>query len=392
LIVVFAKGGWDVSYTFDSKQHVADFEGPEVDQTRYDDDVEEVSTFGAIPLLTNPYRRPWVTTFFDKWHDQLALLNGMVVGAIGHDHARTRLLTGTDEFHKPDLTVIAGHILGAERPMPAFDLSGLQYAGELASSTGRLGPSGQIPALMAKDLFFAAPEESGLVYPLRRFDLHDDEAAIEYLKARTDRFRTRFDDGAHNSGRLDDLLVSNDRALLFGSQTEGLDLSVGNSVVDTFLLASELLDGGVCQTVLMDDHADWDTHYDTHTQHERFDLLFEGLDALAADLVARDLYDRTLVCVLSEMTRSPRRNAFFGKDHWPHSSALFFGGPVVGGRVRGGTNDLLESLPVDLETGALDDAGSLLMYDQLVAGLLEMMGVDPGEWLPGVRPYRGLLV
>jgi hypothetical protein len=62
---------------------------------------------------------------------------------------------------------------------------------------------------------------------------------------------------------------------------------------------------------------------------------------------------------------------------------------VRGGVVSGGTDHYLESRPIDLDTGALDDAGSLNKYDNLCAGVLEMLGVDPEEWLPGVMPFRG---
>ena len=98
-----------------------------------------------------------------------------------------------------------------------------------------------------------------------------------------------------------------------------------------------------------------------------------------------------MVAVLSEMSRTPKRNDALGKDHWPHTSALLLGGPVRGGRVLGATDGLQESLPMDLATGAVDPAGTLLRYDNLAAGLLAMLDVDPGPWLPGSEPFLGAL-
>ena len=103
------------------------------------------------------------------------------------------------------------------------------------------------------------------------------------------------------------------------------------------------------------------------------------------------MLDNTVVAVLSEMTRTPLRNASGGKDHWGHTSALLLGA-VRGNAVSGGTDGLLESMPMDLATGQLDPKGALCKYDNLCAGLLELVGVDPEEWLPGVVPFRGARV
>ncbi|MEQ1502725.1 MAG: DUF1501 domain-containing protein, partial [Myxococcota bacterium] len=117
--------------------------------------------------------------------------------------------------------------------------------------------------------------------------------------------------------------------------------------------------------------------------------LFTQLSRLAAALDRAALLDDTLVVVVSEMTRTPKRNEALGTDHWPHTSALLFGGPTRGGRVCGATDGLLESLPMDFATGAVDPAGALCQYDNFVAGVLAMVGVDPERWLPGSEPFRG---
>ena len=45
--------------------------------------------------------------------------------------------------------------------------------------------------------------------------------------------------------------------------------------------------------------------------------------------------------------------------------------------------------PVLLRRGLPDEDGQLDQYDNFCAGLLELVGVDPGDWLPGVVPFRG---
>jgi hypothetical protein len=147
----------------------------------------------------------------------------------------------------------------------------------------------------------------------------------------------------------------------------------------------------VCHAVTIDTRSAWDTHESNFLQHRYFSDLFDVLMHLMESLEARGMIDQVVVPVLSEMTRTPKVNGAYGKDHWAHTSALLMGG-VRGNAVSGGTDELLESKRIDLDTGALEDeanGGELNKYDNLAAGILELAGVDPEAWLPGVIPFRG---
>ena len=68
---------------------------------------------------------------------------------------------------------------------------------------------------------------------------------------------------------------------------------------------------------------------------------------------------------------------------------MFFGANVRSG-TYGATDDLLESIPMDLATGdPAPDTGELCKYDNLVAGVLAMMDVDPARYLPDATPFLG---
>jgi hypothetical protein len=113
------------------------------------------------------------------------------------------------------------------------------------------------------------------------------------------------------------------------------------------------------------------------------------LNRFVGDLDDAGMLDDTVIAVVSEMSRTPRRNGAGGKDHWPVTSALFLGGPLAGGRVLGGTDDGLVGLTVDTATGRPDPGGRGLRYDHVVAGLLAAMDVDPGPWLPDAEVLGG---
>lgn len=83
------------------------------------------------------------------------------------------------------------------------------------------------------------------------------------------------------------------------------------------------------------DYDAWDTH------HKNFQILknnkLPGFDqtmsALMADLQARGMLDETLICVTSEMGRTPRVNGNAGRDHWTNC----YGSLLAGAGIRGGT-------------------------------------------------------
>ena len=104
--------------------------------------------------------------------------------------------------------------------------------------------------------------------------------------------------------------------------------------------ARQLLEAGVTFVKVTMFH--WDTHGDNFNCHldgvPQVDL---ALAAVIDDLIARGMYDDTLVMVLSEFGRTPKINARVGRDHWPECWSLGLGGGgIKPGVVVGKTNDL----------------------------------------------------
>lgn len=386
LLVITAAGGWDVTYAFDPKLGLPGIEGPEVDSSGEGDDVDALQTIAGMPLLTNAERRPAVTRFFEAWGHRTAIVNGIWVGAIGHTSCTVRMLTGTGSDARPDLTVITGHALGGERPLGSVDFSGFGFAGDLAVSNGRMGSRGQARALV--DRRAALPHPDGT--PPVELDPEVRAALEARALDRALRLRDR-SLGGRARHALDDLDEAVDRAQRIRAQGLPLDrLGVGREARPATLGAviTDMFDQGLCRAAMFDSGSQWDTHYATSPQNGYYEALFSDLTDLIGELDRRGLLDRVLVAVVSEMTRTPLRNASSGKDHWGHTSAMLLGA-VEGNRVSGATDHYLESQTVDLATGEPDEAGAYNKYDNFCAGLLEMVDVDPEEWLPGVVPFRG---
>jgi hypothetical protein len=373
LFVVVANGGWDPTFTLDPVPAGPGGPHPDLDPDN-PLDVEVEAQYGEIVLTTNALRRPGVTAFFDTFGDRTTVINGLWAGTLSHWDAMLRLLTGTGDPHAPDLVALAGAASGKDWPLPALDASGVGRPGPLSDSVGRTGVRGQLSALLTPEVRYPMPDGS----PRPEAGLQDadwDSIAAFHAARGTGLDRqaaqARADALAARAVEVGNLFPPGRRRLL----RDDLEMVVS------------LVEQGVCHSALLDSGQGWDTHANAWRQHTSFDGLFWGLKSLGEMLSERGLLDRSLILVVSEIGRTPVRNAQNGTDHWPYTSALLFGADVAGGRLLGGCDEERVGLPCDPESGRPGGAGDPLMYPGLVAGVLEAVGIE--GVLPGVKALRG---
>ncbi len=112
------------------------------------------------------------------------------------------------------------------------------------------------------------------------------------------------------------------------------------------LLARRLIEAGTrvaCISWAPDANATWDTHGNNFKSLKG--TLLPQLDAavssLIDDLVARGLFERTLVVVMGEFGRTPKINPAAGRDHWNFCYGLMMaGGGVRQGQVYGASDKI----------------------------------------------------
>lgn len=99
-------------------------------------------------------------------------------------------------------------------------------------------------------------------------------------------------------------------------------------------LASEF--SQVAQIDLVDESRNLDTH-GTHIMHKEYQKVrWDRIAAFMSNLKRYNLWDNTVVMVVSEFNRSPGKNSTDGKDHNTNDNAIaLFGGALNGGRVYG---------------------------------------------------------
>jgi hypothetical protein len=386
LILVIVNGGWDVTFAVDPKTRSDAVDGPMIDQDPENpEDVETIETFGAFPIQINDYKRPQVRGLFEQFHDRICLVNGIWVGTISHFEARTRMITGTDDRHAPDLATITGVVAGLDRPVTSVDLSGLGRVGPYAHLTANYGRKGQLSGVVNPTQRMAGIRDEGVRGTA--LDPEDRDALHTFLAER------RAADPRRSQPRGEEIFAAQDEAIARAERMLGVQIPDGSveSLQGQMMLAMALLEAGVCHTVTVGS-ASFDSHNNGDNQHVRWDDLCGDIGFLLTHMEARGMSRDTTVAVVSEFGRTPLRNVVGGTDHFPHTSALLFGSGIVQGRLLGGTNEFVQSLPLDPVTGEPDPAGSYLRPEQVVAGLLETLDVDPTEWLPGVTPFRAFQV
>lgn len=382
LILVLNFGGWDTTTALDPKPG-----RPLVDVTE-----GEIVRYGETEIWSHA-SRPSVDRFFERWGERTAVINGVQVRSFVHTDCVKRMMTGGPSETTPDMGAITAWELGRELPVPYLALGSQARSGSLAAITGRTGTTNQLVAIVDPesaygDLLTAVPDP-GLV-PTEAQRGHVDA----FLRASAARLEATRGQRGYNRRRVEDFVASLGRADRLGEFVRsGSNLGERDYTLDINVqipLAIRALQDGLSHTVLMQTGYSWDTHTGNAPQSAYHEGLFASLNDLTAQLEDGGLLDGTLVMVLSEMGRTPKLNNQNGKDHWPVTSCMMLGAGVRGGRTYGGTDDELSARSLDLQTGEVTDGpeAKQLQTSNLVAGVLEHVGVDPEGYLPRVEAFR----
>ncbi|MBM4013986.1 MAG: DUF1501 domain-containing protein [Planctomycetes bacterium] len=183
-------------------------------------------------------------------------------------------------------------------------------------------------------------------------DARPDRERLEALRAAIDgEFRER------GHGRTVELFETRRRAatrLMRSPLKKAFDLGDENDATrrryggrgfgSSMLLARRLLEAGVGAVEV--ELPGFDTHADNFPRHQKLCAALDpALAALVDDLIARGLWERTLVVCMGEFGRTPSVNAGGGRDHWPNNfPVLLGGGGIRPATVVGRTDDRGETI------------------------------------------------
>ncbi|MEQ1570894.1 MAG: DUF1501 domain-containing protein [Myxococcota bacterium] len=370
-VFVWSDGGWDPLAVFAPMFGRRDIEM---------DARAEPWTVGGLPLVDHP-DRPAVRSFFDAHAAACVVVGGLSVPSVSHDICALLAMTGSGDGQAPDWPTRLAEARASAYVLPSVVVSGPSFTADRGGVTARLGGAGQLQALVDGRITGRTPTLS--VEASRGVD----DALVRIL-------------GRSNAPGARDLADSVVRARQLEGSVDALGLGAVETADDRSRVAARVLGSGLARVVTLGSPYGlyWDSHANNESvQTAALEELFGALTVLMEGLASTPspqggvLLDDTIVVCLSEMGRTPRLNAGAGRDHWPFTSALLFGGGLSGGRAVSGYDDGFNGLGCDPATGAIDPARPALTPAHLGASLLSLADVDPAEVLPGVAPIGPLV-
>jgi uncharacterized protein (DUF1501 family) len=382
VILVWLSGGPGHMETFDPKPAApAEYRGP----------------FGAIPTALPGVSFGELMPEMAALADRVAVLRTVNHGSGDHTKGNHWMLTGFEgpAFNAPDnrtqrrpaMGSAVARLRGANRPgMPPY--VGVPHlrggTDNLFHYAAYLG-GGLNPFVVNSD-----PNDKG--YGVRNLvlspELSGDRLADRRgLVAQLDRIRagaepTMADWDAHSQAAFDLLTGREVRdAFDIDAESPALRDEYGRHTFgQSALLARRLVERGV--TFVTVNCVPWDHHGSPgqYKTEEGARLLIPPLDkalgALFRDLIARGLYEKTLVVAMGEFGRTPRMNRNAGRDHWGDTFSVLMGcggmqmGQVIGRSDRRGERVVERPLdPQDVAATVYHhlgiDARAVEFYDRL---------------------------
>jgi hypothetical protein len=357
LMTINALGGWDISNFCDPKGNWMN--------ERYDTgDIRTAGNLAYAPIDANG-------AFFDRFHRDMLLINGIDMRTAGHVEAARHAWSGdlADNGTPALAALFAAHYAGGQGvPTPYISSGGFSRTGNLVPLT-RLGDPATLQSIGNYELERGIPGQAGYVH---------DFALEEVFEARRRR---------HELARPHELpRYQSQRSKLFATQLTAPLLrryreflpevgGTGTAWISQAATGLAAMRAGIGASVAVY-VSDFDTHSDHENRHQ--EKLVELIDTITFAMNRAEelgLRDRLTIVVTSEFSRTPEYGMNGGKDHWPVNSMIVMGPGVEGNRVIGATDDGLLPRNIDLETLEFDDSGEHMMPGHVHAALREHLGL-----------------
>jgi hypothetical protein len=372
LITVHASGGWDPTLLCDPKGRANELEEDPVNHY-FTDDIVEVGPFRAAPLEGHQ-------TFFERFRDQLLVINGIDCGTNSHDTGTRHIWSGAMDAEMPAIGALAA-ATAPTRPALAFlSNGGYDATAELVAST-RLPDVGAITEI-------AYPHRLDPAAPASV--LFTDTGFDRLAQARAERLTRQHDHETlpREQQSMDLLLASRLGDNELTQMLEFLPTTLDNSnnplrrqaqvAMASFRaglsISANLVIGG----------------YDTHGNHDQshepaMRNIVAGLTAIMDEAERQGIADRVVLVVGSDFARTPWYNETNGKDHWSITSMMFLGAGIRGGRVIGATDPRQSALSVDPTTLAVSESGVRITPGSIHQSLRQLLNLENN---PIVDPFR----
>jgi len=367
-IIVNAYGGWDVTSLCDPKG----YHGPsDVQNPARLNNYDKANILQTGNLFIAPPPDSFLPdevnydaslyhaqTFFEKYHQQLLIINGIDYQTNSHNDGQLHSFAGRLRKGYPSFAALVAAALAPNRALAFITNGGYSNAAGLMTPT-RMNTSA-IKALfeIGYPNRSANPKsaKSPLYLPTDVIQLIEQASAEQHqalLSQQTlPRVRQAIEQFSNSrrsihqlNGLADDLAST---PTMPESQFNGRKKAYQMYLQGRIALAG-YQQGVTCSANIRL------TGFDTHTQHDKrhqpllMDLL-QGIDAIIEEAKMRQLNNNLVLVILSDFGRTNKYNKESGKDHWPIGSAMLLGNSqqtITGNRIIGATTANHKAIAID---------------------------------------------
>jgi uncharacterized protein (DUF1501 family) len=363
-VVLNASGGWDTTYLMDPKGV------NEINRLYKEGDIVSQGNHRLCPNAGHIASGISNEDFFEKYGDELLVVNGLDYSVNNHSPCSRYMATGKlDSLAYPTFAALVAACKGSEVPL-AFLTFG-NY-----SATGNLVPMARVPYLNSLNRLANADGVQGSA----RTRYHDD-----FVTDRIERALEEQLDARVSEVRLPQ--VKRSQSMLYAAQLNSKALErvtpyiPGSTPKENLCRQSAIalasFKAGVCVSANLN-LGTFDSHKDNDTdQMKLIPKILAGIDYLVTQAEELRIRDKLVIVIQSEMGRTPGYNKNNGKDHWSIGSVMFMGRGIQGNRVIGETDEKQFLVPVNPKSLSSDtDNGIRIRPEHIHAALREIAGID----------------
>lgn len=367
--------GWDTTRVFSP---MFDTTGVSMELDAFSQQIEDI-------VYVSHDERPAVDQFFADFAQHTAILNGLIVPSVNHAICDRLLYSDSSTGSNPDWATQIASAQSERYSLPHVLISGRVIAGNRANIIVNVGTDGQMDQLLTGDLM---PQGDLSVTP---FSMPLQSVVSKYLGSANTTVGTEFSEFYQQSMERIQFIREISDAGVVNWNTDG-------SMTSQIELARDLLGNDLARCVTMEfTRSTFDSHVDNDIkQSANYQDLFSFLHDLTLSLQetvsvsGTSLLDEVCVVVLSEMGRTPYKNGGKGKDHWQHTSAMFIGSGIQGGRTYGAYSSLFYGQMIDLVSGDVTTSGQDIST-RLLGDTLLALGDVGNEFTPLGDPIWALM-
>jgi Protein of unknown function (DUF1501) len=346
-INVHAGGGWDPTSLCDPKPGLNNYTQADVVTLTNGISYPNITTLPNDPNQAIPYNN----LFFEKWGDQLLVINGIDTSTNSHDVGTRVIWSGSLLENRPSFAALVAGAYGATKPMAFITNGGYDVTANVVSQT-RVGNIDALKRIAYPSIIDPNSEDTSTFHSdgtIKRIaDARQARHDVMLAKQQLPRFRRSMSQlytarvGQNELKRLTEFLPAPD-------EFEQSDLRRQAQV------AIAAYQAGLCVSANLATGG-FDTH-GNHDPNQRNALanILDGVDFLMQLAVDKGIADKIIISVGSDFGRTPQYNDQQGKDHWSITSMMFLGQAITRKGVIGGTDEghnPLEVDPASLQVGS----------------------------------------